>query len=278
MIDEGFVEDEAGLGLDPAGTSALDPRTTALLQVAASVALGSPAVCLEWSAARALAAGGTEDEIADVLLAIAPVAGSAGSLPPLPMWRPGSGMTSRPRWRTRTINDGSAATATEAGMTTDDQPGRGWTVVLRRQPARIMEGRQQAVTPTCSRSSAASAAMVPAGITGRSHPGSTCPRPYPITNGVAATGNTSNCPAARDGVPAGDDDKCGLTGDERRVLRVGGPRGSEPAGTKHRSRPGTGSRRSGRRRTAGRSRCWLNPGSVLPCSSVRSSAFRAAPT
>ena len=42
---------------------------------AASVALGSPAVCLEGSAGRALAAGATEDEIADVLLAIAPVAG-----------------------------------------------------------------------------------------------------------------------------------------------------------------------------------------------------------
>ena len=75
MIDEGFVEDEARLGLDPAGTSTLDPRTAALLQVGVSVALGSPAVCLEWSTGRALAAGASEDEIADVLLAIAPVAG-----------------------------------------------------------------------------------------------------------------------------------------------------------------------------------------------------------
>jgi len=75
MIDEGFVEDEAGLGLDPAPTSALDPKTAALLQVAVSVAIGSSAVCLEWSAGRALAAGASEDEIADVLLAIAPVAG-----------------------------------------------------------------------------------------------------------------------------------------------------------------------------------------------------------
>ena len=41
MIDEGFVEDEAGLGLDPA----------------------------------TLATGATNDEIADVLLAIAPVTG-----------------------------------------------------------------------------------------------------------------------------------------------------------------------------------------------------------
>jgi alkylhydroperoxidase/carboxymuconolactone decarboxylase family protein YurZ len=75
MIDEGFVEDQAGLGLGLAGISALDPKTAALLQIAASVALGSPAVCLEWSAGRALAAGASEDEIAEVLLAIAPVAG-----------------------------------------------------------------------------------------------------------------------------------------------------------------------------------------------------------
>ena len=75
MIDEGFVEDEAGIGLGLVKTSALDPKTAALLQVAASVALGSPAVCLEWSASRALATGATEEEIADVLLAIAPVAG-----------------------------------------------------------------------------------------------------------------------------------------------------------------------------------------------------------
>jgi 4-carboxymuconolactone decarboxylase len=73
MIDEGFVKDEAGLGLDPA--SALEPKTAALLQVAVSVAIGSSAVCLEWSAGRALAAGASEDEIADVLLVIAPVAG-----------------------------------------------------------------------------------------------------------------------------------------------------------------------------------------------------------
>ena len=75
IIDEGFVEGEAGLGLDPAGRSTLDPKTAALLQVGVSVAIGSSAVCLEWSTGRALAAGASEDVIADVLLAIAPVAG-----------------------------------------------------------------------------------------------------------------------------------------------------------------------------------------------------------
>ena len=75
MIDEGFVEDEAGLGLALARTSTLEPRTAALVQLGVLVASGSPGVCLEWSTARALAAGATDDEIADVLLAIAPVTG-----------------------------------------------------------------------------------------------------------------------------------------------------------------------------------------------------------
>ena len=76
MVDETFVTGQAGLGLGPAGT-ALDGRTAALLQLAVSVALGSSGACLEWSTARALAAGATDDEIADVLLVIAPVAGLA---------------------------------------------------------------------------------------------------------------------------------------------------------------------------------------------------------
>jgi 4-carboxymuconolactone decarboxylase len=75
VIDEGFVEGGAGLGLGRGGTSALDPRTVALLRLGASVAIGSSAVSLEWCATRAIAAGATDDEIAEVLLAIAPVAG-----------------------------------------------------------------------------------------------------------------------------------------------------------------------------------------------------------
>jgi alkylhydroperoxidase/carboxymuconolactone decarboxylase family protein YurZ len=75
VIDEAFVGQHAGLGLGPAGTLALDAKTASLLQLGVSVALGSPAACLEWCTARALAAGATEDEIADVLLVIAPMAG-----------------------------------------------------------------------------------------------------------------------------------------------------------------------------------------------------------
>ncbi len=75
MIDEDFVEFEAALGLRRNVASALDPKTVALLRVGACVAIGSSAVCLEWSAGRALAAGASEDEIADVLLAVIAVAG-----------------------------------------------------------------------------------------------------------------------------------------------------------------------------------------------------------
>ena len=75
MIEERFVEDEARLELSPVKASNPDSKTAALLQVGAYVAIGPSAVRLEWSTGRALAAGASEDEIADVLLAIAPVAG-----------------------------------------------------------------------------------------------------------------------------------------------------------------------------------------------------------
>jgi 4-carboxymuconolactone decarboxylase len=75
LIDEGFVEGQTGLALGLTHAPALDPKTAALLRLGASAAIGSPGACLEWSVGRALAAGATEDEIADVLVAIAPVTG-----------------------------------------------------------------------------------------------------------------------------------------------------------------------------------------------------------
>jgi 4-carboxymuconolactone decarboxylase len=75
IVDEGIVKDLAGPGLSHAPSGVLELKTAALVRVAALAAIGSPAVCLEWSATRALAAGATEDEITEVLLAIAPVAG-----------------------------------------------------------------------------------------------------------------------------------------------------------------------------------------------------------
>jgi 4-carboxymuconolactone decarboxylase len=73
LFDEQFVK--AGFGVDLLEASALDAKTAALLQVAVSVAKELSAVCVHWSVGRALAAGASEDEITDVLLAIAPLAG-----------------------------------------------------------------------------------------------------------------------------------------------------------------------------------------------------------
>ena len=75
IIDETCVEDQTGIRLGRSTSQLLDSKTAALVRIGALAATGSPAVCLEWSTGRALAAGATEDEIADVLLAIAPVAG-----------------------------------------------------------------------------------------------------------------------------------------------------------------------------------------------------------
>lgn len=75
MFDEEFIRDAVGLGMDPLRSCQLDARTIALLELSASVALGSPAVCVHATVSRALAAGATNDEVVDVLLAIAPVVG-----------------------------------------------------------------------------------------------------------------------------------------------------------------------------------------------------------
>jgi hypothetical protein len=69
MVDEGFVEDEGGLGLGLARAPALDPKAAPWLRLVVSVA------------------------IADVLLAIASVTGLGGSCVPLPMWQLHSVMT-----------------------------------------------------------------------------------------------------------------------------------------------------------------------------------------
>ena len=84
IIDQGIVEDQAGIGLGLPASRLLDPKTAALVQVAALVAIGSPLVCLEWGTTRALAAGATAEEITGVLLAVGPAAGLgrvAGAVP-----------------------------------------------------------------------------------------------------------------------------------------------------------------------------------------------------
>jgi hypothetical protein len=55
IIDEGFVDDHAGLRLGQPASQLLDPKTAALVRVGALVAAESPAVSLAWGTTRALA-------------------------------------------------------------------------------------------------------------------------------------------------------------------------------------------------------------------------------
>ncbi len=75
IVDESFVESQAGLAVGQPRFRLLDPKTAALVQVGALVATGSTGVCLEWGTNRALAAGATEGEITEVLLAVGPAVG-----------------------------------------------------------------------------------------------------------------------------------------------------------------------------------------------------------
>jgi alkylhydroperoxidase/carboxymuconolactone decarboxylase family protein YurZ len=54
----------------------LDDRTMALIRLAAVVALESCPTTYQWSVGAALAAGASEDAIADVLVAVVPVIGA----------------------------------------------------------------------------------------------------------------------------------------------------------------------------------------------------------
>jgi alkylhydroperoxidase/carboxymuconolactone decarboxylase family protein YurZ len=75
IIDESSMKEQAGLGLALPEAGLLDAKTAALVQIGVLVAIGSPAVSLEWGTTRALAAGATADEITGVLLAVGPAAG-----------------------------------------------------------------------------------------------------------------------------------------------------------------------------------------------------------
>jgi 4-carboxymuconolactone decarboxylase len=141
MIDENFVEDQAGLGLSPAGESTLDAKTAALLQLGASVTLGFPAVCLEWSAGRALAAGATEDEIADALLAIAPVAGLGRIVSAAPEVATALGYDITAALEEPDGEVDRDAIVRGESMQTSERPRQDWTVVLRRRPVRMVDGQ-----------------------------------------------------------------------------------------------------------------------------------------
>jgi 4-carboxymuconolactone decarboxylase len=70
-----LVEGLIGLQVQNIENSGLDPRTHALVRLASLITLGAPPASFAWQVPLALESGATVDEIAGVLVAVAPTAG-----------------------------------------------------------------------------------------------------------------------------------------------------------------------------------------------------------
>jgi alkylhydroperoxidase/carboxymuconolactone decarboxylase family protein YurZ len=77
LNDVGTLETMLGTMLEHPETCALEAKTYALARVAALVAAESAVTSYLWAVQSAMAAGASEDEIVDVLTAIAPIIGLA---------------------------------------------------------------------------------------------------------------------------------------------------------------------------------------------------------
>jgi alkylhydroperoxidase/carboxymuconolactone decarboxylase family protein YurZ len=66
----------SAIGADPAHTL-LDARTLALVRLAALLSIGAPTASCRAAVEAAHAAGATDEELVDVLVAVAPVVGTA---------------------------------------------------------------------------------------------------------------------------------------------------------------------------------------------------------
>jgi 4-carboxymuconolactone decarboxylase len=70
-----LVQGLVGLQIQNIENSGLDPRTHALVRIASLITLGAPPASYAWQVSLALESGATVDEIAGVLVAVAPTAG-----------------------------------------------------------------------------------------------------------------------------------------------------------------------------------------------------------
>jgi 4-carboxymuconolactone decarboxylase len=75
--DESFIESMLAMGIDNTDASRLDPKTHALVRLAALLGADGAPVCHRHTVAVALAAGATADEVVGTLIAIMPIIGTA---------------------------------------------------------------------------------------------------------------------------------------------------------------------------------------------------------
>ena len=77
LSDERFMESELGMGLDTVEISQLDPKTHALVRLAAALAIDAAPSSYQSAVEPALIAGASIDEIVGTLIAVAPTVGMA---------------------------------------------------------------------------------------------------------------------------------------------------------------------------------------------------------
>jgi alkylhydroperoxidase/carboxymuconolactone decarboxylase family protein YurZ len=77
LNDEASAEATLGALLQDRSATRLDSRTFALVRVAALIAAESAQASHSWAVDAALAAGASDDDIVDVLAAVAPIVGLA---------------------------------------------------------------------------------------------------------------------------------------------------------------------------------------------------------
>jgi alkylhydroperoxidase/carboxymuconolactone decarboxylase family protein YurZ len=77
LNDESFVDSVLGMGRDTIEASRLDPKTHALVRLAAALAIDAAPSCYQANVEVALAAGADIDEVVGTLIAVAPTVGLA---------------------------------------------------------------------------------------------------------------------------------------------------------------------------------------------------------
>ena len=70
-----LIESLIGAQIQNIENSGLDPKTHALVRIASLIAVGAPPASFAWQVALARESGATADEIAGVLVAVAPTTG-----------------------------------------------------------------------------------------------------------------------------------------------------------------------------------------------------------
>lgn len=75
VLHDDSVASILAIGVDTWHPPPIDAKTSALVRLGALIALNAPVVSYQSCITMALAAGATEDDIVDTLMAVAPVAG-----------------------------------------------------------------------------------------------------------------------------------------------------------------------------------------------------------